>query len=115
MFRYTVIFFTITLAALVAQANPTPRSYSQCNTGNVQCCNQVQRAGAPGMSTIIQQLLDLDIPVQNADTNIGTDCTPINALGMGNGANCASEPVCCDNNTEDGLIGVGCSPVNAEL
>ncbi|TFK75523.1 fungal hydrophobin [Pluteus cervinus] len=84
----------------------TPPS-GQCNTGSVQCCNEVQRADSSGMSG----LLGLLGVVISGGSLVGTNCSPISAIGLG-GNSCNSQPVCCSNNNFNGLVALGCSPVN---
>ncbi|KAF9259951.1 fungal hydrophobin, partial [Marasmius fiardii PR-910] len=80
----------------------------QCNTGPVQCCNQVvpaSNAAAQGTLGLIGVVLqDINIPV-------GLDCSPITIIGGGNGA-CQSNPVCCNDNSNGGLISIGCIPIS---
>ncbi|KAF8452326.1 hypothetical protein L210DRAFT_3384710, partial [Boletus edulis BED1] len=47
--------------------------------------------------------------------NIGLSCDPINVLGIGNGADCQEQAVCCTDVTQNGFLNFGCSPVIANL
>jgi len=64
---------------------------------------------------------------------MGTGCTPITVIGTGSGSDCTQQPVCCSDNyfvriqpsfsiseflkllLQNGLINVGCSPINLSL
>ncbi|KIY49461.1 fungal hydrophobin [Fistulina hepatica ATCC 64428] len=95
------IFITFCTAA------PAPRSGS-CNTGTIQCCNQVQSADDLGLSGLMWLLgMGIDVPV-------GLNCDPIPVSGIGSLA-CTAQTVCCENNSFSGLIAVGCSPINVPL
>ncbi|KIP01258.1 hydrophobin [Phlebiopsis gigantea 11061_1 CR5-6] len=104
---------TLTLAA-TALASPTilARSVGSCSAGPVQCCNQVQPAGSPAASNALGNLID--VPIQDVNTPIGLSCSPINVLALG-GTNCASTPVCCDQNYQNGLVNINCLPAVTQL
>ncbi|KIJ28430.1 hypothetical protein M422DRAFT_92498, partial [Sphaerobolus stellatus SS14] len=83
---------------------------SQCNTGDAQCCNTVGAANSiPGVSTLLGLL---GIVLQDVSVIVGLGCTPITVIGLGQGANCAQQPVCCTDNQFNGLINIGCSPIS---
>ncbi|TFK59722.1 fungal hydrophobin [Pluteus cervinus] len=113
-----VSFFTFFQIAI---AVPTPNgggggggttiNQSQCNVGSVSCCNQVQSAN----HATVQQLTGLlGIVLGGATGQVGINCTPVTVIGAG-GNSCSAQPVCCTNNDFNGLINVGCSPVNLNL
>ncbi|TFK73063.1 fungal hydrophobin [Pluteus cervinus] len=113
-----IIFAIISFFAFfqIAIAVPTPgggggssSSTSQCNTGEVQCCNSVQSAdddGSQGLTGLLGILGLGDITGQ-----VGLNCSPLSVIGVG-GNSCSSQPVCCENNQFNGLINVGCTPIN---
>ncbi|KAI0085273.1 hydrophobin, partial [Irpex rosettiformis] len=86
----------------------------QCNTGPVQCCDSVQPASSLD-STLSSLLHSLDVVLDDVDTLIGSTCSPLSGLGLGLGGTCAGTTVCCNNNTYNGLINVGCVPVILQL
>jgi len=87
-------------------------SPGQCNTGPIQCCDSVQNAN----EGIIPELLALlGLTGISPDTKVGTNCSPISGVGVGGGSQCSQEPVCCSNNQFNGLINIGCSPININL
>ncbi|KIJ25111.1 hypothetical protein M422DRAFT_273969 [Sphaerobolus stellatus SS14] len=100
----------ITLASSISLAAATPNEpISQCNTGDAQCCNSVTKASDPSATTILGLL---GIVLQDVDVLVGLGCTPITVIGAGSGANCAQQPVCCENNSFNGLINIGCTPIS---
>ncbi|KAF9534668.1 hydrophobin-319 [Crepidotus variabilis] len=84
---------------------------SQCNTGQVQCCNSVQDANSGAVTTLAGLLGIVLGPVTG---QVGLTCNPISVLGIG-GNSCSAQPVCCSGNNFNGLIVVGCTPVNINL
>ncbi|RXW17269.1 hypothetical protein EST38_g8586 [Candolleomyces aberdarensis] len=91
--------------------SPTPIPPSQCNTGPIQCCNSVQAAGAPAVSTLFALL---GIVVQDVNIPVGVTCSPISVIGLP-GNSCSAQTVCCENNTFNGVVAIGCTPVNINL
>ncbi|KAG9227826.1 hypothetical protein PTI98_011462 [Pleurotus ostreatus] len=99
---------TVTKTATVtATAIPA----SGCNAGDVQCCKSVQKADSAGGAALLGLL---GIVLSNLDVFIGGDCSPITAIGVG-GTSCSSQAVCCENNSFNGLIALGCVPINLSL
>ncbi|KAF6756239.1 hydrophobin-315 [Ephemerocybe angulata] len=90
---------------------PPPIPASQCNTGPVQCCNSVQDAKDPSLTSIFA-LLGLN--VGDITGLVGATCSPISVIGVP-GNSCSAQPVCCTNNTFNGIIAIGCTPVNINL
>ncbi|PIL29857.1 hypothetical protein GSI_08064 [Ganoderma sinense ZZ0214-1] len=80
-----------------------------CNTGKVQCCNQVSKANDSVISTILGLL---GIGGVADDVLVGLKCSPLSVVGLGSGNSCSQRPVCCENNSEGGLISIGCIPTN---
>jgi len=98
---------TVTITAPPSGTQPA----SQCNTGDLQCCNSVQSGDAPAVTTLLGLL---GVVVQGVVANVGLTCDPISVIGLGSNS-CNQEPVCCENNNFNGLISLGCSPVNLNL
>ncbi|KIJ29213.1 hypothetical protein M422DRAFT_188764 [Sphaerobolus stellatus SS14] len=97
-------------AAVLAAAAPSPNGGdSQCNTGSISCCNTVQSASSDPISSLLGLL---GIVLGDVTALVGLGCTPITAIGLGQGANCAQQPVCCTGNEFNGLINVGCTPIS---
>lgn len=83
---------------------------NQCSTGPVQCCNSVTHASDKGAS-LLATLLGIVLP---ADAAVGITCSPLSVLGIG-GNSCNAQTVCCENNNFNGLIAIGCTPININL
>ncbi|KIJ38668.1 hypothetical protein M422DRAFT_33114 [Sphaerobolus stellatus SS14] len=87
----------------------TVTTISQCNTGDAQCCNTVESASSSGAAALLGLL---GIVLSDVTALVGTGCTPISVIGVGSGANCAQQPVCCTDNSFNGLINIGCTPIS---
>ncbi|KLO09584.1 fungal hydrophobin, partial [Schizopora paradoxa] len=79
-----------------------------CTTGPIQCCNSVVSASDPDASILLGLL---GIVLQNDNLLVGIGCSPITVIGVDSGS-CSSQPVCCENNSFNGLIAIGCDPIN---
>ncbi|KAF8558664.1 hydrophobin [Imleria badia] len=89
----------------------SPSGVSQCNTGSLHCCDST----SSGSSSVVQELaglLGITVPV---NAPVGLNCSPITAVGVGSGAQCTQQTVCCSGNSFNGLINLGCSPININL
>ncbi|PPQ78118.1 hypothetical protein CVT24_006419 [Panaeolus cyanescens] len=111
-------FKLATLAAIstasLAVASPTGGSSSpsnQCNTGELQCCNSLQAANSSAISGLLGLL---GIVVGDITALVGVNCSPISVIGIG-GNSCTAQPACCTNNSFNGLVALGCSPINLNL
>ncbi|GJJ13618.1 hypothetical protein Clacol_007874 [Clathrus columnatus] len=100
--------FSLLSLALLAAAAPAPQSISQCNTGNISCCNSLQNSTDQSVSELAG-LLGITLP--NIGLQVGLGCSPITLAGLGLGAGCEQQPVCCTGNSFQGLINLGCSPL----
>ncbi|EJD01673.1 fungal hydrophobin [Fomitiporia mediterranea MF3/22] len=83
----------------------------QCNTGPIQCCNSVQKADSSAVTGILGLL---GVVIQDINALVGLTCDPISVIGLGS-AGCSATPVCCENNTFNGLIAIGCVPIIINL
>ncbi|KAL1742415.1 fungal hydrophobin SC3-like protein [Schizophyllum fasciatum] len=114
---YTLFFFTfIVLPSLAAAAAVVPRggggdSGQHCSSGPVQCCQTTQSSDSKGAAGLLGLL---GIVLQDVTALIGLSCTDVNILG-GGGSECSAQTLCCENNDFDGLINLGCSPINIYL
>jgi len=115
---YLLIAFTILAAAnptttvtVTAQPSPTPIPASQCNTSNIRCCNSVQSASSSTASLLLGLL---GIVLSDPNVLVGITCTPLSIVGVG-GNSCTAQPVCCTNNSFNGVIAIGCTPINVNL
>ncbi|KAF5326006.1 hypothetical protein D9611_000523 [Ephemerocybe angulata] len=94
-----------TLAALATLAA------AQCNTGPVQCCESIQHADDPAVAKLLGPL---GIVIQDVTIPIGVTCSPISVIGLP-GNSCSAQPVCCTNNSFNGIVAIGCTPININL
>ncbi|PPQ77840.1 hypothetical protein CVT25_015334 [Psilocybe cyanescens] len=94
--------------AVFAAAGTTQDS---CNTGAIQCCNQLYKSGTAQANLLTSVLGVVAGPVTGL---VGANCSPIDVIATG-GNSCTQQPVCCTSNHFNGLVNVGCSPVNANL
>ncbi|EPQ53084.1 fungal hydrophobin [Gloeophyllum trabeum ATCC 11539] len=113
---YSILVKLFTLFSLLVLASASPLSArqvagGQCNTGAIQCCQQVQTAGSPDMTNLLGLL---GIVVDGLNVPIGLQCSPLTVGGLGNGATCSAQPVCCSDNSSGGLVSVGCIPITLE-
>ncbi|PBK84078.1 fungal hydrophobin [Armillaria gallica] len=84
-----------------------------CATGSVQCCDSTQ--SPTDLSAPVSSLLGLlGIVVGQLTGNVGVSCNPITVIGLG-GTQCNNQVVCCDDNNFNGLVSLGCTPLNAGL
>ena len=102
---------SIDLPNIINGVAPIRRTDNTCNTGPVQCCQNVENADAP---TASQLLALLGVQVQDVNVPVGVHCNPITGIGAGS-ASCEAEPVCCEDNNYHGLVALGCLPINVGL
>ncbi|KAI9001555.1 fungal hydrophobin [Trametes punicea] len=101
--------YTPSHASEAKRATPsgTPSSGGQsCSTGPVQCCNSVGKAKEDVFSMILG-LLGIDA---DPEALVGVQCSPLSVVGVG-GSQCQATTVCCENNSQGGLISIGCIPI----
>ncbi|PPQ96840.1 hypothetical protein CVT26_006009 [Gymnopilus dilepis] len=122
---YSLFFFLFCAVPLLVHATVLPRgggrggdhdhghggsTSNNCNTGPVQCCNNVGSAESLGVTSLLSLL---GIAVDPITAILGLDCNPISVIGAGRDS--SAQPVCCTNNNFNGLINVGCTPINLNL
>ncbi|KAH7883462.1 hydrophobin 2 [Phlebopus sp. FC_14] len=109
----TILVPAFALAAVAAAApSPIEARDGECNTGSLQCCTSTFSASDPTSSALLGLL---GIVLGPIDGLLGLGCTPITVIGTGSGATCTQQPVCCTGNTYNGLINIGCSPINLNV
>ncbi|KAF8649119.1 hypothetical protein AX16_006000 [Volvariella volvacea WC 439] len=123
MYPRAVSLFFVALLAFTALVAATPTTVtvtaaptstipaSQCNTGDLQCCNSLQDANS-GLVGLLLGLLGIILPP--LDILVGITCSPLSIIGVG-GNSCSAQPVCCQNNEFNGIIAIGCTPININL
>ncbi|KAL1940958.1 hypothetical protein VTO73DRAFT_7594 [Trametes versicolor] len=102
--------FTIASLAILAAATPTPggEPASSCSTGDLQCCDSVEKASDPAAAGILALL---GIVVQDVDAMVGLTCDPITVIGVGSSGSCSAQAVCCSDNSHGSAVSIGCVPV----
>ncbi|EGO22851.1 hydrophobin [Serpula lacrymans var. lacrymans S7.9] len=93
--------------AATSTSSTSSSSSSQCNTGSLQCCESTHSA-----SSVFTASAPLSILAALGGGLLGVNCSPLAPIGVGSGASCAQEPICCSGDSFSGLINVGCSPIN---
>ena len=73
---------TLAVATLAAA---TPMKRSQCNTGEMHCCESVQAAGSNEASTLLGLL---NVVVDDVKVLVGMNCSPLTAIGLGGNSWC---------------------------
>ncbi|KAF4622374.1 hypothetical protein D9613_009285 [Agrocybe pediades] len=112
MFSKVAVLFAASMAVFVAAAPAPGGIENSCNSGPVQCCNSLMDSDSSQANVLLSLL---NVVVGPITGQIGASCSPITAIGLGSGASCSSQPVCCSNNSFNGLIAIGCSPINLNL
>ncbi|RPD65513.1 hydrophobin-domain-containing protein, partial [Lentinus tigrinus ALCF2SS1-6] len=106
---------TITITAHGSQ--PTHVKGGTCSTGPVQCCNRLQKDRLPLRNrfllhslltlmrtqatdpSVVKELGATGVVLSGTDVLVGTECTPINVIGVFSGNSCKANTVCCQNNS----------------
>ncbi|KAH7919098.1 fungal hydrophobin [Leucogyrophana mollusca] len=106
--------FALLPLAVLAVATPTGGSTNSCNTGSASCCDSTSQA-----SSLTQQqagiLGGLGIAVGSLTGLVGFSCSSLTVIGTSTSCSANQEPVCCTDNTFNGVVNLGCSPLNVNL
>ncbi|KAF5315635.1 hypothetical protein D9611_004970 [Ephemerocybe angulata] len=110
--RVTAATIALALALPMAIASPTPLEArtDQCSTGPVQCCQTTHTVGSSGIGSLVGGLA----LVGSVGDLIGLTCSPLTLIGV-SGNSCTGQTVCCNNNNFNGVVALGCTPVNVNL
>ncbi|KAG1732438.1 fungal hydrophobin [Suillus paluster] len=83
---------------------------SQCDTGEIQCCNNSTSytSGAAKNAFTEAGLVDVAAVV---NATVGLTCSPISVVGTGTGCSANQQPLCCSDNKYNGVVSLGCTPV----
>ncbi|KAJ8518889.1 hypothetical protein ONZ45_g4118 [Pleurotus djamor] len=110
-FNPALVVAAIATLAVATPAQRRNEPASSCATDKLQCCNSVQDSKSSVVSVLFALL---GINAQGVTGQVGVTCSPITVIGAGSAA-CNAQTVCCDNNTFNGVVSLGCSPVNLSL
>ncbi|KAF5315364.1 hypothetical protein D9619_007111 [Psilocybe cf. subviscida] len=112
---FTTLIAAATLAAAtvmpVKRVGGSDGPTYQCNVGQLACCNSVESSESPAASLLLGLL---GVVLDGVVTQVGITCTPPTVIGIA-GQSCTTQAVCCENNSFNGVIAVGCNPANVNL
>ncbi|KAJ2935429.1 hypothetical protein H1R20_g1664, partial [Candolleomyces eurysporus] len=116
--KFARFFSIVATTSLFLSATAAPHSGSpadQCNGGSAVCCNDVQLHDA--IDVRISALLGLlGIEIGGLKDFISSGCSAINLPILGSSSECSPhQQLCCQNNFYNGLVTVGCAPINFSL
>ncbi|KAG9310815.1 hydrophobin [Chiua virens] len=97
-----VRIFALFALALIASAG-------QCNTGGVYCCNSVEDVQ---QAHDVLSKFNLVEAAAQIGGSVGLNCGGVTVIGTGSGCKAQQQPVCCEDNRYNGLVNIGCSPIN---
>ncbi|KAF9031793.1 fungal hydrophobin [Hymenopellis radicata] len=106
--QFKLSVLTTVVLATFAAATPLEARTGDCNTGPIQCCNSVQSASDPATAALLGLLGIVLGPITG---QVGITCSPISVIGVG-GSSCSAHPVCCTDNSNGGLVSLGCVPIS---
>ncbi|KXN85723.1 Hydrophobin-B [Leucoagaricus sp. SymC.cos] len=105
-------FFALAALATAVVAGST------CSTGPIQCCNSAQKASSPNVRQAIENggldLISVLAAIGNVDALVGLTCSPISVAAV-QGNQCSAQTVCCENNNFNGVVALGCTPINVNV
>ncbi|KAI0667367.1 hypothetical protein C8Q78DRAFT_1156266 [Trametes maxima] len=111
-FAALTVTLALALAGTVSAMPSWSQSSSQCDTGSVQCCQDVQHASNSDALSMFGALSFLD--GLDPSTPVGVSCVPIDTATAGGSQSCTASPMCCSGNSY-GSFSVGCSPIPLTL
>ncbi|KIM53113.1 hypothetical protein SCLCIDRAFT_139587 [Scleroderma citrinum Foug A] len=115
--RISALLLPVLALSSVVAAAPEPivaRDGSSCSNGTLQCCTSTFDATQSNLN-LLQSLLGVTASIPIVGPLLALNCSPITGLGIGTGANCAQQAVCCQNTQFSGLINIGCTNLNLGL
>ncbi|EKM77793.1 hypothetical protein AGABI1DRAFT_42980 [Agaricus bisporus var. burnettii JB137-S8] len=109
---------TLLVALLFVNINivvGTATTGKHCSTGPIECCKQVMDSKSPQVTELLTKNgLGLGV-LAGVKGLVGANCSPITAIGIGSGSQCSGQTVCCQNNNFNGVVAIGCTPINANV
>ncbi|KAF9007121.1 hypothetical protein BDQ17DRAFT_1423197 [Cyathus striatus] len=110
--QFKLSLVTVTLATVVA-AIPTGGG-NNCNIESQQCCDSVQQAGSYNTQSL-QALGLLGIPLVASTSLLALPALLSAFLQFKAIPGSSAQPVCCSNNNFNGVVALGCTPINVNL
>ncbi|KAG6810321.1 hypothetical protein H0H92_012410 [Tricholoma furcatifolium] len=83
-----------------------------CSSDKELCCNSVHDSQDAEVAKIFSLI---GIAAQGVTGQVGVTCVPVSALVGINGQSCSQQTVCCADNNYNGIVALGCTPVNANV
>ncbi|KXN91790.1 Fruiting body protein SC3, partial [Leucoagaricus sp. SymC.cos] len=74
----------------------------------------IPASDAPNNSSLVSLLGLIGVAVKDLTANVGLQCTTVNVLGLGSDR-CNARTVCCEDNSFNGLVALGCTPIGVGL
>ncbi|VDC07921.1 unnamed protein product [Peniophora sp. CBMAI 1063] len=110
---FSRIAVVVAIAATVMARPQIAGPVSSCNTGDLQCCNQVQSSKTVDFQKVAGSSIESLFPDFEANTNtpVGLTCSPI-IQDLSGGAQCNQQSVCCNGGHFSGLFSLNCIPFN---
>ncbi|KAG1733333.1 hydrophobin [Suillus paluster] len=81
----------------------------QCNTGSISCCESTTSTSNYNSAA---KLLGLVPVVADVAAVVGLSCSGVTVVGTSSGCEANQEPLCCTDNKYNGLVNLGCTPIN---
>ncbi|KAG6812250.1 hypothetical protein H0H92_003706 [Tricholoma furcatifolium] len=100
------------LSAAILLALPVLALAGGCTTGEQTCCKSVEDANSPNVATLLGTLLG--VAAQGVTGQVGLTCSPLTVV-LASGVSCNAQTVCCENNNFNGIVALGCTPINVNL
>ncbi|PBK61815.1 fungal hydrophobin [Armillaria solidipes] len=116
MFARISTFILLALPILATATTVLPRTDGgACGaSGTVQCCQSTQSPS--NLSPNVTSLLGfLGVAISDLVGNVGLTCSTIAVVGLISITQCDNQVVCCSNNNFNGLVALGCNPINIGL
>ncbi|KAN0080176.1 Fungal hydrophobin domain containing protein [Tylopilus felleus] len=103
-------FITLLPLALLASASSHLKARNQCSSGSISCCNSVQTLDE---ANSLLSAIGLASVAATVGGLVGLNCDAITVIGTGN--TCTEQTVCCDHDNFNGLVNLGCNPINVNV
>ncbi|KAL4081298.1 hypothetical protein V8B97DRAFT_1913384 [Scleroderma yunnanense] len=97
--RASALLVPVVALVSVVAAAPEPivaRNDGSCSSGTLQCCQSTTSATQESLNSLTG-LLGIVAEIPLVGPLLGLNCSPITVVGLGTGANCAQQTVCCQN------------------